>query len=65
MSRQIFSLTSCQKARTYSNTRYGLPKAGLIKMALPHYNVSTLHNIQRTVMLEVSPFSNPKEKLRI
>ena len=54
-----------QKALTCSNTRYGFPKAGLIKMALPHYNVFMLHNIQQIVMLEVLPFSKQKEKLRI
>ena len=56
---------SFQKALTCSNTWYGLPKAGLIKMALPHYNVFMLHNIQQIVMLEVLPFSKQKEKLRI
>lgn len=56
---------SSPKARTCSNTRYGLPKVGLIKMALPPYNVFMLHNIQRIVMPEALPFSKQKEKLRI
>ena len=63
--RDIYSLISSPKARTCSNTRYGLPKVGLIKMALPPYNVFMLHNIQRIVMPEALPFSKQKEKLRI